>query len=245
MKKLVSSIKYTISASVIAGAIATAVPASAQNVLYRVDATVGTDYFDQALTTSTLTATRTMGGLSGFTLSDFDAVFYANQGVSAPAGDITALTTYINGGGRVIFTNWQADLPPLNSVDTFNVNETVLTLSQFTSGLTNPLSVFNPGWGTFSRGLAAGPGGTVAATFGNGDAAIVIGNGGRTIHNGFLTDTVDAPQLYANQFSFLFGTVAGAVPEPETWAMMIFGFGLAGAALRRRKRPVRTTVSYA
>lgn len=31
---------------------------------------------------------------------------------------------------------------------------------------------------------------------------------------------------------------AGAVPEPATWALMISGFGLAGAALRRR----RTTV---
>jgi hypothetical protein len=29
---------------------------------------------------------------------------------------------------------------------------------------------------------------------------------------------------------------AGAVPEPATWAMMIGGFGLAGATLRRRRR---------
>ncbi|HEY9234280.1 MAG TPA: PEPxxWA-CTERM sorting domain-containing protein, partial [Phenylobacterium sp.] len=27
----------------------------------------------------------------------------------------------------------------------------------------------------------------------------------------------------------------GAVPEPATWAMMITGFGLAGAAIRRRR----------
>lgn len=30
-------------------------------------------------------------------------------------------------------------------------------------------------------------------------------------------------------------TVAGAVPEPATWGMMILGFGLVGAAARRRK----------
>jgi hypothetical protein len=31
------------------------------------------------------------------------------------------------------------------------------------------------------------------------------------------------------------GVGAGGVPEPASWALMIGGFGLAGAALRRRK----------
>ncbi|SIO08964.1 PEP-CTERM protein-sorting domain-containing protein [Parasphingorhabdus marina DSM 22363] len=35
----------------------------------------------------------------------------------------------------------------------------------------------------------------------------------------------------------------GAVPEPATWAFMIFGFGAVGAAMRRRKQNVK--VSYA
>ncbi len=34
-------------------------------------------------------------------------------------------------------------------------------------------------------------------------------------------------------------SVAGAVPEPESWAMLTIGFGLAGAMLRRRRtRPL-------
>ena len=35
-----------------------------------------------------------------------------------------------------------------------------------------------------------------------------------------------------------------AVPEPAAWAMMISGFGLVGAAMRRR-RSVKTSVSFA
>lgn len=40
------------------------------------------------------------------------------------------------------------------------------------------------------------------------------------------------------------GTIAGAVPEPATWAMLIMGFGLVGAAMRRRK-PGNVTVRFA
>jgi len=32
----------------------------------------------------------------------------------------------------------------------------------------------------------------------------------------------------------------GAVPEPGTWAMFLGGFGLMGAAIRRRKRQAST-----
>lgn len=56
----------------------------------------------------------------------------------------------------------------------------------------------------------------------------------------FATGAFSAPGVYADAF---FGdgrgrmTVSGAptVPEPSTWALLIGGFGLAGAALRRRQ----------
>ena len=41
------------------------------------------------------------------------------------------------------------------------------------------------------------------------------------------------------------GPLAGAVPEPATWLMMICGFSFAGAALRRRKSAVGTAVRFA
>jgi hypothetical protein len=38
------------------------------------------------------------------------------------------------------------------------------------------------------------------------------------------------------EVAFRTADVAGAVPEPATWTMMIFGFGAAGFAMRRRKQ---------
>jgi hypothetical protein len=37
--------------------------------------------------------------------------------------------------------------------------------------------------------------------------------------------------------------IFSAVPEPATWMMMIFGFGLAGAAMRSRRRTVQVSFS--
>jgi hypothetical protein len=39
-------------------------------------------------------------------------------------------------------------------------------------------------------------------------------------------------------FEFDDVTVGGAVPEPATWGMMVLGFGLAGGALRSRRRTI-------
>jgi Domain of unknown function (DUF4082)/PEP-CTERM motif len=43
--------------------------------------------------------------------------------------------------------------------------------------------------------------------------------------------------------NFLSAAIPGAVPEPASWALMFGGFGLVGAAMRRRQRSV--TVTYA
>lgn len=40
---------------------------------------------------------------------------------------------------------------------------------------------------------------------------------------------------YGGVDNFSFGRTNGAVPEPASWALMISGFGLAGAVLRRRR----------
>jgi hypothetical protein len=37
---------------------------------------------------------------------------------------------------------------------------------------------------------------------------------------------------------FIAAALAGPIPEPETWAMMLLGFGFVGAGVRARTRKV-------
>lgn len=66
-----------------------------------------------------------------------------------------------------------------------------------------------------------------------------------TTTDAFYTQTTkNNPPAEAGTAAFQVGTVrvpAGAVPEPATWAMMLGGFGMMGAAMRRRSGAVRVT----
>lgn len=60
-----------------------------------------------------------------------------------------------------------------------------------------------------------------------------------TLFNG--ATQVGTGTLDARATAFATANLAGAVPEPASWALMIGGFGMVGGALRRRK----ATVSFA
>lgn len=75
-------------------------------------------------------------------------------------------------------------------------------------------------------------------------AAVIDGvRGAFTITNGVATLPTDF-QLFSGQYlaptpvSFSFGVRSGlgTVPEPASWAMLVTGFGLCGAGLRRRRQ---------
>lgn len=66
---------------------------------------------------------------------------------------------------------------------------------------------------------------------------------GSTILDAFFTQTTkNNPPAEAMTAAYQVGNVSvpfAAVPEPATWAMMLGGFGLLGAAVRRRRTTVR------
>jgi hypothetical protein len=222
-------------------AIVGAADADAASLLYRVDYLLDTDYLGAAIYDSGYGVTSTSGSLGGFDLSDYDVVVYANQGGSLPNGDVDALNAYIAAGGKVIFDDWtRSNSFNGGQIFTGATNHSSVTLSQFYDGVPIPMTLSSPGWGIFSTDMAAAPGSVVAATFENGAAAIVVGNGGRTIVNGFLSDTAWSEALYANELASFAALPSSPTPEPASWAMMVGGFGLVGGALRsRRKAAVR------
>jgi hypothetical protein len=118
----------------------------------------------------------------------------------------------VSGGGRAIFTDWRLNFSGLTGLyDAFEVEGTGTENQQpittdadaIWAGLPSEVDLSNPGWGTWAMGLAAVGGGVGTGTFPNGDAAVVMGNGGATAFNGFLSDTFsqqsEGVQVAANE----------------------------------------------
>lgn len=152
---------------------------------------------------------------------------------------------------------------PANIVRTFNVG----ALSQITTiRWSFVLTAFTPSWlSEAAIGFGSSTGSEIVLTAGIGDdnpgtatysgtgdlvdlgLDFTVGNDGLLVLEFF--ETFD--DSGANPDSrYISGTltidyspvVAPIVPEPATWAMMVAGFGLAGSALRYRRR--RTAVTF-
>jgi hypothetical protein len=225
-------------AIVAASSVAIATPAQAANFLYYTDYVLGTDQFQSALAGSGNTYTVATDATNFLTLLqtntyDVGAFFVQGQYASNYSTAINGLGSFIAGGGKAIYADWSGDsslAAQFGAGFTGNTNQTAVTISNPLFG--SDLTLTNLGWGDFSTGLTALAGSTVAGTFGNGDGAIVVGNGGRSIVYGFLNDTTSSSSVFAGGISQL-ANGATSVPEPFTVIGSIIG---GTAAFRMRKK---------
>jgi hypothetical protein len=102
--------------------------------------------------------------------------------------------------------------------------------------VSSPVTFSEVGWNDDGDELDAVGLGTAMAGFTAvptvGQAAIVVGNSGRTIANGWLFDELNGANgvnLVANEISYV---LSGAIPEPATLSLLALG----GLALVRRRR---------
>lgn len=96
----------------------------------------------------------------------------------------------------------------------------------------NPLHVDGLTWVSTWGGACSGTspcGTTVADTF-------KVSTGGNYVNLGDTSAYVRDWARGAQYTNYAFST--GAVPEPTSWALLVGGFGLVGATLRRRRTPV-------
>jgi hypothetical protein len=243
--------KTLLAALLVGSAMAQASAAHAANVLI-----VQGDFYTPDLRNQLIAAGNTVTEAANYTaasLAGYDAVVqYGNNFV-----DQTALTSFVSGGGTLVWTPWAGlNFTIQSQLQIFNNGGSAI-YSQANPGMTvldagDPLlaGVVFPGPGAPNIGRIGGidfiAGVNQVADWADGIGLL----GHRSLGAGHIVGvnmhviTSDTAYLVVNQpwaarmmdNAVNFGGTAAAVPEPSTWAMLILGFGILGAASRKRQR---------
>lgn len=189
-------------------------------------------------------------------------IFFTQGGTSAGISGLTLLTDFTTGAG--VSGNFQIHGPTSDSsgaVPAYGSTGNFLSVlggKSASIALPGNVTAFAFDWGSLdnynsltingvggSYGLGGStlliPGTLPNNTLANGDQLSSNTNGVLYVY-GDAGETFTSLGLSSRSNSFEIDNLRiAAVPEPATWALMIGGFALAGAALRRRK----ATVSFA
>jgi hypothetical protein len=224
---MVSAVRKAIFVAALSTAFLSATPAFAQVVTVPASSIQGANVlFNSGVQTGTMVNGNTQGGTSvnftGTTTSD--DIIRANGGQSRVEGDLDTISAQPN--------------------DTLGLTSLSIALSSgtFTNLEFNLFGAANGGIAYFTGLDSAG----AAFSFDNGGAGYALGSGSNffgfqgtngTSIASFLIRIAPGSIQDVRQIRLDESTAAvGAVPEPGTWAMMLFGFGAIGAGMRRRRR---------
>jgi hypothetical protein len=187
-----------------------------KNVLYFNDGSLGTDQMTVALNNLGYNVTNTTDNTTFQTListpGNYDLAIYFSQNYNPDYNSVLALANFVNlPGKKGIYTDWsgatsEANLVGIQWAGSYNRTQVLITNSDFAAGITtNPLTLTNTGWGTFSAGMTVNTGGISLAEFtDNGQTAIAHTMNRKMIVFGFLGDVVPNPEVHHKAILTLF-----------------------------------------
>jgi hypothetical protein len=218
--------------------------ASAQNILWWEDYTLGTSVVPGALALYSYTATQATGSADFYnklTSNPWDLVIFGEQNTLEFDGAVqTALMNYVTGGGKVLGATWEGS--PFAQYMGATIGG---TNPGYLTGDTHPIfdglgtiNLANPGWGIYARAYGTGAG-TCLGTTQYGGCAAVLGNGGNTLLLSPLFDAyadLGVGQQFVGQSADFLLNGGSTQVTPEPVSMTLIATGLAGIASARRKR---------
>ena len=180
------------------------------------------DFEDASLSTVTSYSATSGGVTLDLSRVGGKSFGFSNIGSNAPGFGTRSLAPFVDYSAGAFVANFSTGLSALSVQmgDFAPSDEDTLTLSIF-SGLNGTGTLL--GSTSFFYGSSGFPTiATLSLASGTGFRSAVFNGGSTSFPNSVFYDNIAV-------------RVAGGVPEPTTWALMILGFGAVGGALRRRK----------